>query len=85
MHDGETRIFNIGAGLGHSLNDIIGIIENIIQQPLKVRYTPGRPFDVPVNVLDISRAKTFLNWQPTIGLAEGIAYTYEWMLKETKK
>jgi UDP-glucose 4-epimerase len=84
-HEGEVKIYNIGSGQGHSLNDIIGAIEKITQGSLQVRYLPRRPFDVPINVLEISRAKMHLNWQPTVGLFEGISRTFEWMLKDQKK
>jgi UDP-glucose 4-epimerase len=85
LYEGEDKIYNAGSGRGYSLNDIINIIKNIAQEPVRVKYEPGRSFDVPVNVLDISRAKMNLGWQPTIGLFEGISRTYEWMLKEQKK
>jgi len=83
--EGEEKIYNIGSGRGYSLNDIINIIKNIAREPVLVKYEAGRPFDVPVNVLDISRAKMYLNWQPTMELYEGISRTYEWMLNEQKK
>lgn len=83
-YEGEYKIFNIGAGQGHSLNDIIGCIQQICQQPVQAKYLEGRVFDVPINVLDISRAKMYLKWQPTVGLLEGISRTYEWMLEESK-
>jgi UDP-glucose 4-epimerase len=78
-YEGEHKIFNIGAGRGHSLNDIIEIIEQVVGQPLKTKYLPGRIFDIPVNVLDIARAKMHLKWQPTVGILEGISHAYEWM------
>jgi len=81
-YDGEPKVFNIGAGQGHSLNDIIKIIEQVIQQPLKTRYLPGRAFDIPVNVLNISRAKKYLKWQPTVDIFEGISRAYKWMLMD---
>ena len=77
LYQGDLKVFNIGSGHGHSLNDIIGAIENIIQVPLQVKYLPGRPFDVPINVLDISRAKLHLNWEPKVRLEEGILYSLE--------
>jgi UDP-glucose 4-epimerase len=79
-YQGEQKIFNIGSGHGHSLNDIIGIIEGICRYPLQTKYSPGRPFDVPINILDISRARIYLQWQPATRLIEGISHTYEWML-----
>ena len=84
-YEGEERIFNIGSGQGHSLNDIFAAIENIVQHPLQVEHGPGRPFDVPINILDIARARKDLAWEPTIGLLEGISREYEWMLKEQEK
>jgi UDP-glucose 4-epimerase len=81
LYQGELKVFNIGSGHGHSLNDIIGAIENITQVPLEVKYQPGRRFDVPVNVLDITRAKSHLHWQPKVRLEEGVLSAYEWMQK----
>lgn len=83
-YEGEHRIFNIGAGRGHSLSDIIEIIEQVIGKPLKAKYLPGRIFDIPINVLDISRAKTYLDWQPKVGILEGISRAYEWMSDQKK-
>ena len=85
LYEGEEKIYNIGSGRGYSLNDIINIIKNIAREPVLVKYEAGRPFDVPVSVLDTSRAKMYLNWQPTMELYEGISRTYEWMLNEQKK
>jgi UDP-glucose 4-epimerase len=81
MYESEPRVFNVGAGRGHSLNDIISVIENIVQVPLQVKYLEGRQFDVPINVLDISRAKLHLNWEPKVWLDEGILCTLQWMQK----
>jgi len=82
---GELKVFNIGSGHGHSLNDIIAAIENITDVPLKVKYLPGRPFDVPVNVLDITRAKSHLGWDPKVRLEEGVLSAWEWLQQEPKK
>lgn len=81
-YSGDTKVFNIGSGEKYSLNEVIQLIEHVTGQPLKVKYTEGRSFDVPINVLDVSRAKSFLNWTPTVSLSEGIARMYAWMLQE---
>ena len=79
LYKGESRVFNIGSGHGHSLNDIVAAIESITAVPLQVKYLPGRPFDVPVNVLDITRAKSHLGWEPKVRLEEGVLSAWEWM------
>jgi UDP-glucose 4-epimerase len=81
-YSGEMKVFNIGCGKGHSLNDVIHVIESVTGRPLQVKYVNGRSFDVPISILDISRTKKYLNWVPAISLFEGIARMYAWMLKE---
>lgn len=83
-YSGEMKIFNIGSGHAHSLNDVIQVIEEVTGRPLQVNHTPGRSFDVPISVLDISRARSYLNWVPAIGLLEGITRMYLWTLKEAR-
>jgi UDP-glucose 4-epimerase len=76
---GEHKIFNIGSGLGVSLNQLIKEIGAVVGRPPSVEYTPARRFDVPANVLDCSLARRTLGWQPHTPLAEGLRRTYEWM------
>jgi len=77
--DTETRIFNIGSGQAHSINDILSIIREVSGKNFSVNYTHGRKFDVPVNCLDIRRATNELGWQPQVPLKEGIRRTWEWL------
>jgi UDP-glucose 4-epimerase len=71
--DGNPPIFNIGSGHGASLIEIVNIIERELGQPLRVEYKPARAFDVPVNVLDIGKARHELDWAPRVPIQLGIA------------
>ena len=74
-YQGEPRVFNIGSGQGMSLNQLLAGIEALLGRPVAVEYEQGRKFDVPVNVLDISRARNLLGWQPTVSFRDGLAVT----------
>ena len=78
-YHGEQRVFNIGAGQGLSLNDILTAIEKLLGRPVPRSYEPGRKFDVPVNVLDITRARELLGWQPEVSFHDGLVQTLAWM------
>lgn len=78
-YDGNTRIFNIGSGIGQSVNEILDAIELLLGASVKRTYSPARAFDVPVSVLDISKAAAFLNWKPQISFAEGLSRTAQWL------
>lgn len=68
-------VFNCGAGVGTSLDQLIDEIETATARKL-VRVTlPARDFDPKEIVMDIARAKTQLGWSPQIPLREGIART----------
>jgi UDP-glucose 4-epimerase len=72
------RVFNIGYGEGHSLNQLVEAIKEVVG-PVEVRYTEARTVDVPVNVLDITRATQYLGWQPEVTLKEGIGKSWHWI------
>lgn len=76
---GGHRVFNIGSGRGCSLNDLLTRMERVLKRPVERRYSPGRPFDVPVSVLDISRAIDELGWEPTVTLDDGLQRTLSWL------
>jgi UDP-glucose 4-epimerase len=78
-YGGRERIFNIGSGQGHSLNDLLTVIERAVGHPVPRQFLPARDIDVPSNVLDIARARRELAWAPRIGLDEGVARTVEWL------
>ena len=70
---GPTPTFNIGSGFGASLSDLIDLIQAGMGRTLEVRYNPGRPIDVPWNVLDTSRIARVLSWRPVTTLQDGVA------------
>ena len=53
--ESEHKIYNLGSGVGTSVNDIIKIIERLTGKKLDVKYIAKRSVDVPVNVLDVGR------------------------------
>ena len=75
----NSKIFNIGSGQGHSLNDLLTIIKNITDRDFLITYADSRPYDVPEIYLDITRAKRELYWKPTYTLEHGINKTWEFV------
>lgn len=78
-YQGPERIFNIGAGRGLSLLELLSAIKDLLGEPQIVEFLPARPFDVPRVVLDIKRAQTLLNWQPSTPFADGLSRVLTWL------
>jgi len=76
---GADRVFNIGSGRGFNLNEVLEGIELVTGRKADKIYTAGRAFDVPVSILDISKARTALKWSPETPFAVGLRKTIEWV------
>jgi UDP-glucose 4-epimerase len=76
---GPHKLFNVSSGVGHSVLDVISILQAEIKSAPGVVYTPARSFDLPVNVLDSSRLQKETGWRAIIGFEEGIRSTIQWM------
>ena len=76
---GDSDVFNIGSGQGHSLNDLLKMIESLLGRPVRHVYGEGRALDVPINVLDISKANRLLGWKPNTTLQNGLMLTLDWI------
>lgn len=75
----DEHVFNIGAGRGHSLNEVLDAIEKTTGLFAKRQYFPGRSFDVPASVLSISRAHELLDWSPKVDFEQGLNRFAEWL------
>jgi len=78
-HRGGGGLYNIGSGEGTSLADLIEAIRQVTGRKVQVLHRPARAFDVPANVLDVSRAARELGWRPEVSLEEGLRRTWEWL------
>jgi UDP-glucose 4-epimerase len=79
MGSRSTGIFNIGSGVGHSINEVMKIVEEVTQSKLEVKNSKRRDLDVKKVVLDISKAKKVLNWAPKIAIKDGIKTHNNWV------
>jgi len=77
-YSGDHRVFNVGSGIGHSLNDVLGVLEKVSGHKVPRNYTASRAIDVPRNVLDIGLIKQEIGWAPRIPFADGVDLTWKW-------
>jgi UDP-glucose 4-epimerase len=72
---GTMPVFNIGSGEGRSQNQIVSAVTALLGAAPRVVYQSGRPFDVPVSILDISKARNELSWTPHLSFQDGLRRT----------
>lgn len=80
--DLQHRLYNIGSGIGVSINRLIDMVRNIVGVDVNVTYAEGRHFDVDKNFLDISRISNELVWKPELDLSSGMLRVWKYMLEK---
>jgi len=68
----SSGIYNVGTGTGTSLNELLAIIRRVSGRDGRVCHDSSRSFDVPYNVLDVSRIAQETGWLPRYSLEDGI-------------
>ncbi len=76
------NIYNIGGGPGNTLSiwaEFGALLQELTGAPIDVTYGTWRPGDQLVYISDICKAQRELDWQPRIGLSEGIRRLADWV------
>jgi UDP-glucose 4-epimerase len=79
-----TGIFNAGSGEGASVAEVVEKICATVGGDVTPLYKPGRNFDVPRVVLDVTKAEAELGWQRQFPLDVGLAETWAWVQAQTQ-
>lgn len=71
----KEKIYNVGSGIGRSINEIIIKVQQILGMEAKVRYVENRKVDVPVNILDVSKYENEFGQVNLTSFQDGILKT----------
>lgn len=77
--DFKKGTYNVSSGKGTSINKLIDLIGDIVNLPVRRVLYPKRSIDVDSIILDNTIARTSYDWQPRVGLEEGIHLQYKWL------
>lgn len=76
---GLGSIINVATGQRISLNQLLSDLKDLTgKNHLNAIYQEPRVGDVVHSLADISRAREFLNFEPRVGLREGLQLTIDW-------
>jgi len=78
------QVYNIGGGARNTISvwtEFAPMLEKLLGRKIPVTYGDWRPGDQRVCVYDISKAKRELDWEPKIGVAEGVEKLYRWVVE----
>ncbi len=64
LEKGESRIYNVGTGVGSSVLDVIRAAEEVTGVDIPIQYKPKRPKDWAMRVASSEKIRHELGWSP---------------------
>jgi UDP-glucose 4-epimerase len=77
--DSDASVLNVGSGVETSVLELYEHIQRAAGVEREPEFAPPRPGELQRSVLDPSRAKRELGWEPKRSLDEGLAETWAWI------
>ena len=79
------RVFNVGTGRSHTLNEVYATIAERLGFTPEPKYGPTRAGDIKHSLASIERAQKELGYQPKVHFHEGLKKTVDWYIAESEK
>ena len=84
MSGGQSALMNLGTGKGHSNLEIINLIKDKLNLPVKYTVVSRRQGDPDSLVADINLAQKVLQFKPRYDIMDILQTAYDWHLKNDK-
>ena len=83
LSQGGGRVYNIGSGVGTSVNQIYALLSDLTGYHKAAQHGPAKQGEVYKIYLDATRAREELGWTPQVPLAQGLARTVDFFRAAT--
>jgi nucleoside-diphosphate-sugar epimerase len=72
------KVFNVGTGGRVTLNQTLALLADLTGNTLETKYEPPRDGDIRDSQADITQAREFLQYEPSVTFEEGLRRTVDW-------
>jgi UDP-glucose 4-epimerase len=81
LEQGDGQAFNVGTGVGTSINSLFQALLDVAGQEIEPRRGPRRPGDARHSYLDSTKIEKLLGWRASVDLRQGLAGTWDYFRK----
>ncbi len=74
----SEKIFNIGTGIETSVNQVFRYLKELINPSLEEKHGDSKPGEQKRSVIEYTKAKKILHWEPRVSLEDGLRKTCEY-------
>jgi UDP-glucose 4-epimerase len=79
--DAAGEVFNVGSGIGHSVLEVLAMVEKVTGRSLEMVHRPARTKDVDINILSVEKIMRMTSWKPRHSCEQGVALTWDALVK----
>ncbi|MGH8977150.1 MAG: NAD-dependent epimerase/dehydratase family protein [Acidimicrobiia bacterium] len=79
------RVYNVAGDRAHTLLEVLAILEDTLEVRVAPVHTAPRAGDVRHSLADLTAAKRDLDYEPTVGLHQGLRLTVESLRSQVAK
>jgi UDP-glucose 4-epimerase len=73
--------FNVGTGVETDVLALAELLRASAGVRARTEHAPARPGELMRSAVSVEKAARLLGWHPRVGLADGLARTYRWVLE----
>lgn len=81
----DVEPMNIGTGIGTSIRELAETIRDVSGYRGDLTWNTGKPDGQMKKILDVTRMREKLSWQPEISLREGLDRTIRWYVEHKEE
>jgi UDP-glucose 4-epimerase len=79
----DVKIFNVGSGIGTTINELCSLVQKVSGKSLQRTYKPIRSVDIKNITLDTTKLER-LGWKVQVPLEGGLTLMWDWLSSQTK-
>ena len=79
-NDFRDNLYNVGTGVDLTISELADLIQKTVGHTGEILWDIDKPDGTPRKLMDVSKMEN-AGWKAKVGLAEGIAKTYQWFLE----
>ena len=79
----DSKPINLGCGYGITIHELVETLQKVA--PFEAFFDTSKPAGFPKRVMDGTRAKAAIGFEPAISLYEGLKNTWKWYLENAEE
>jgi GDP-L-fucose synthase len=77
-HGTKSGFVNLGSGQGYSIKELVETLNSFLD--FNYEFDTSKPSGFPRRIMDISRARELIDYNPTTSLLDGLKDTWQWFI-----